>query len=330
LAAVSVLSRTGDVSLAKPVSTTKLDLADFQPQSAAKVRRLLLVLDRLSKHPFLGKRVCLHGGTALNLFFLDLPRLSVDLDLNYVGSSDRAVMLEERPALEKAVFDIAKELGYTTTASNPEHSGRSIKLHYTSQFGADLVKIDLDYLNRSPLLPVEKRAVSIGNNPAVAFPINSSIELIGGKIKALLSRVVPRDLYDAYRISEIYPALLETSDQRLLRRALLYYSALSDPFPRPFVVAGRFAGRERELEDILYPMLKNNERPTLDELLAKVDPFIAEVTKPVDDCEVAFMENAAKAVFAPSLLFEEYPLVLEAANNDPAAKWKIQNLAKSN
>ena len=49
-------------------------------------------------HPFLGTRMALKGGTALNLFVLDFPRLSVDIDLNYVGSSDRATSPSAAPA----------------------------------------------------------------------------------------------------------------------------------------------------------------------------------------------------------------------------------------
>jgi hypothetical protein len=54
----------------------------------------------LRSHPFLKQRIVLKGGTALNAFVLHLPRLSVDIDLNYIGSSDREVMLAERPKAE--------------------------------------------------------------------------------------------------------------------------------------------------------------------------------------------------------------------------------------
>ena len=52
----------------------------------------------------------LKGGTALNLFHFDVvPRLSVDLDLNYIGSIDREKMLEERPFLTDAIQKILKQ-----------------------------------------------------------------------------------------------------------------------------------------------------------------------------------------------------------------------------
>ena len=44
--------------------------------------------ESMRAHPFLGRRMALKGGTALNLFVLDFPRLSVDIDLNYIGACD--------------------------------------------------------------------------------------------------------------------------------------------------------------------------------------------------------------------------------------------------
>lgn len=63
----------------------------------------MAILDGISVHPFLKDRLVLKGGTALNLFFFDLPRFSVDIDLNYIGKIDRQEMLLERPEVEKAL-----------------------------------------------------------------------------------------------------------------------------------------------------------------------------------------------------------------------------------
>jgi predicted nucleotidyltransferase component of viral defense system len=65
----------------------------FRVDVLEKVARLLGLLDALRSHPFLEKRLVLKGGTALNLFMFEVPRLSVDIDLNYIGSADRQEML---------------------------------------------------------------------------------------------------------------------------------------------------------------------------------------------------------------------------------------------
>ena len=63
-----------------------------------KTVHLLGIMDALSAHPYLRDQFALKGGSALNLFLLDAPRLSVDLDLNFVGAP-------ERPAAVAAVAD---------------------------------------------------------------------------------------------------------------------------------------------------------------------------------------------------------------------------------
>jgi predicted nucleotidyltransferase component of viral defense system len=62
----------------------------FQIESYEKAHMLIDLLESMRAHSFLGRRMALKGGTALNLFVLDFPRLSVDVDLNYIGGCDRA------------------------------------------------------------------------------------------------------------------------------------------------------------------------------------------------------------------------------------------------
>lgn len=68
----------------------------FRPDILEKVAHLLGLLDAMRSHPFLNGKLVLKGGTALNLFVFDVPRLSVDIDLNYVGAEDRDGMVAER------------------------------------------------------------------------------------------------------------------------------------------------------------------------------------------------------------------------------------------
>ena len=75
----------------------------FRPEILEKVVHLLNLLERFQEHPFLKQRLALKGGTALNLFLLDLPRLSVDIDLNYIGAVERDTMLGERSKVEAAL-----------------------------------------------------------------------------------------------------------------------------------------------------------------------------------------------------------------------------------
>ena len=95
----------------------------FRAEMIEKVLHLLNLLDQLNRHPMLKGKWVLRGGTALNLFVFDLPRLSVDIDLNYVGALKRDAMLAERPKLEQAAQAVFSREGFTTKRVPTEHDG---------------------------------------------------------------------------------------------------------------------------------------------------------------------------------------------------------------
>ena len=80
-------------------------------------------------------RIALKGGTALNLFVLDVPRLSVDIDLNVVGAVERETMLSERPKVEQALGAVCSRLGLQVRRAPGEHAGGKWRLAYSSSFG---------------------------------------------------------------------------------------------------------------------------------------------------------------------------------------------------
>ena len=95
----------------------------FRPVAVEKVMRLSGILRRLDSHPTTEGKWLLKGGTALNLLHLDVPRMSVDIDLNYVGSVDRAGMIAERPGFEAALVSICEREGCTVKRTPSEHAG---------------------------------------------------------------------------------------------------------------------------------------------------------------------------------------------------------------
>ena len=95
----------------------------FRAEMVEKVLLLLNLLDALNSHPFLKGKWALKGGTALNMFMLNLPRLSVDIDLNYIGTLNREGMLIDRPKLEQAAQALFSREGFTTKRVPDEHAG---------------------------------------------------------------------------------------------------------------------------------------------------------------------------------------------------------------
>ena len=100
-----------------------------------KVLHLINLLNVLNSHPFFKGKWVLMGGSALNLFVLDLPRLSVDIDLNYIGALNREEMLTDRPKVEQATQAVFSREGFTIKRVPDEHAGGKWRLSYQSFTG---------------------------------------------------------------------------------------------------------------------------------------------------------------------------------------------------
>jgi predicted nucleotidyltransferase component of viral defense system len=90
------------VKISKEKLLQESEATGFRSEIIEKVFHLLHLLESLCSHPFLKGRLVLKDGTALNLFIFELPRISVDIDLNYIGSHQLEVMFKERPRIEEA------------------------------------------------------------------------------------------------------------------------------------------------------------------------------------------------------------------------------------
>ena len=127
----------------------------FRPEMLEKVIRLLGLLEGFTRHPYLKNRIALKGGTALNLFVFDLPRLSVDIDLNYIGAPDRETMLAERPKVEQAIAAVCGRQDFALQRIPEDHAGGKWRLRYDSALGqGGNVEVDLNFMFRVPLWPI--------------------------------------------------------------------------------------------------------------------------------------------------------------------------------
>src|SRR3546814_11132906 len=112
--------------MAAPSVQTLQRIADetgHQLGTLEKVLRLLDLLQEIARDPDLSERLVLKGGTALNVFHLGLDRLSVDIDLNYIGALDRAAMEAERPTVDAALNRLLTSQGYAVRRPPDEHAG---------------------------------------------------------------------------------------------------------------------------------------------------------------------------------------------------------------
>ena len=169
---------------------TLMKKSKFYPQ-------VVLLLDVL---PYVAKESCfaLKGGTAINLFVRNLPRLSVDIDLTYLGNEPR----EE--ALHRIKSDIEKHIGAKVVSSSKESQTTDIKL-FINRNGIQ-IKIEANPVLRGVVYPT--REMSLQNKVSEEFEkdleiqVSSLADLFGGKIAAALDRQHPRDLFDVKLLLE--------------------------------------------------------------------------------------------------------------------------------
>lgn len=196
----------------------------FRPDMLEKVAQLLGLLDILQSHPFLKGKLILKGGTALNLFIFDTPRLSIDIDLNYIGTESRDAMLADRPKIEQAVQAVFTREGFTVRRIPEDHAGGKWMLRYQSASGqTGNLEVDINFMFRVPLWPVKTMdSRLVGAWRAHKIPVLDTHELIAGKLAALLSRRQVRDMFDCHRILEIGDL-----EQERLRTAFVVYGAMN-------------------------------------------------------------------------------------------------------
>jgi len=188
----------------------------FRPAAVEKVLRLCNILRRLDRHPTSEGKWLLKGGTALNLLHLDVPRLSVDIDLNYVGSLDRAGMIAERPGFEAALVSVCEREGCTVKRTPSEHAGGKFRLRFASAIGGSQnLEVDVSYVARVPLLGTERMATRFPQDDPVEVTTLPLLELAAGKFTALMQRTVARDAFDAANLLQSMPDLLEDAEFRL-------------------------------------------------------------------------------------------------------------------
>ncbi len=159
-----------------------------------KVVRLLDVLRHIREDEEIRSRVALKGGTALNVFWLPLPRLSVDIDLNFVGDISASELTHQRPEFEQRVARARKLAGCRIAHSPSQHAGGKFRLRFASLLGGEQnLELDISFVARVPLGDlVEREAVLTGFESERVLTYTLT-ELAAGKFTALLARVVARE-----------------------------------------------------------------------------------------------------------------------------------------
>ena len=262
--------------------------------------------------PYVAKEECfaLKGGTAINLFYNNLPRLSVDIDLTYIGFESRDIACAN---INNALKRIADDLNAKGYIANVQGSDIEKKIICSNQHAK--IKIEPNYIIRGY---IEKpKTLEVCENVEdefgyVQIQVISKKELYGGKICAALDRQHPRDLFDI--------------------KELLERDGINEELVKGFIAM--LLSHDKPLHETLNPNIKNQT-----EIFEK--QFQGMTNKKFSYIEHEQTLNNLINIIKEKILPYKQPLLdfvsLKGNLSDfkinnleklPAIKWKIKNLQK--
>ena len=267
--------------------------------------------------PYIARRdvFALKGGTAINLFYRDMPRLSVDIDLTYLPIEDRdTTLIGIDAALDRIRDDLLKNLR-GVDVQRIAGGGNNVTRVLVRQ-GATEIKMETSPVARGTVHPPELRAVTDGVAEAFGFAemqVVSFEDLFGGKLHAAVDRQHPRDLFDVkllydnegltdalFRTFLIYVASSGRPPHELIKPSL---SELEEAFVKEF--------EGMTIEPVSLIELKDARARLTDDLRARLDDKAMRFLLTLHDTEPDF--DAIGLPQAAAL---------------PAVRWKLLNLAK--
>lgn len=296
----------------------------FVRDTLEKVCRLTDILLFIQQDGLLNGRLALKGGTAINLTVFELPRLSVDIDLDYIGSISRDQMMEDRRSIRDRISKFMAAAGYTASMKSKQyHALDSFVYEYLNAGGMkDNLKIEINYMLRSHVLDIDRRKIVIPwlASDTVITTVNP-VEIYGSKITALINRNAPRDLYDVY--SMIQASLIPESDMSLLRKCVVFYGAIgSATTPLGFSADEIAKTSPMRIKTDLVPVLRRGERFDVGTAEAIVRDYLRQLLTLTDN-EKQFLLQFSQKQYKPELLFDDVD-VLDRIARHPMAIWKCE------
>ena len=274
------------------------------------------LLTQVAPLVFVDGTFALKGGTAINLFIRDMPRLSVDLDLVFSDQTlprDQALM-----RINEAIRQSAERLGrrgfQTHTAAAAADAGETKLL---VRRGGIEVKIEVNYVMRGTVHPVRTAALtSRARDMLLAdleIPVVSLEDVYGGKLVAAMDRQHPRDLFDVMQ--------------------LFAHEGITPGIRRAFVVY--LASHNRPVHEVLFPALRDigqeyernfngmtTEPVALAELLAARGRMVRELQSGLDADERRFLLSLVANQPEWQLLGFTH------IDQLPGIRWKLHNLGQ--
>lgn len=293
-----------------------------------KVCRLQEILRFFSSSELLKTSLALKGGTAINLLFFNMPRLSVDIDLDYCQNQSREEMLIQRERINDIISKYMVSQGYTLNPhSKTPHSLDSFVYDYVNSAGMkDNIKIEINYSLRAHVMPLKQ--MSFGAEAfASDFKVTtlSPIEIYATKTVALLTRAAPRDLYDMNYM--IRYGLFDEAEAEQYRKCVVFYLAiatLTPPEEISFEAIDTIT--PHRIHTDLYPVIRDKDSFELNSAKKNVVEYLADIIT-LSEKETQFLQKFKQGFYHPELLFDDEDTISRLSNH-PMALWKTAKTRK--
>ncbi|MDD4048675.1 MAG: nucleotidyl transferase AbiEii/AbiGii toxin family protein [Clostridia bacterium] len=302
----------------------KAEELGFIRDTLEKVTRLGDVLEYININPLLRESLALKGGTAINFTIFNLPRLSVDIDLDYLKANSRDEMLENRQVINFVIDRYMISQGYLKSSkTKTPYSLDSWVYEYMSAGGnKDNIKLEINYSLRAHVLPAEERSI-ITEYFTSKYKVNSlaPIEIFGSKINALLSRAAARDLYDTRNMIKF--GLFDEGEETLLRKCVVFYAAISaKTINKTFDTKIIDLINEHKIKTDLLPVIRKRDGFDLNSAKKIVKEYINDLMVLTKE-EIKFLDKFENNEYIPELIFDD-PEMLSRIKNHPMALWKTR------
>lgn len=301
----------------------------FRSETLEKVLRLIDVLDFINNTDELSPYLVLKGGTAINFTIFNLPRLSVDIDLDFSFNCTRDEMLVKRKEIIAIIRRYMEINSYNLSdETKVKYALDSFVFNYNNNFGnKDNLKIEINYMNRTHVYETIKKNVSIPFLKSFKILTLTKYELYGSKIKALIERCTIRDVYDVYHmLKENFFSEVEFD---LVKKCVIFYMVIGKTTERSFgEVLTDFeikinAYMSNNIPQYLSSTLKKDDKFSMIDAVNSIKKFVLKLMQ-LKDVELQFIHEFEKGSYLPELLFDEVDII-NRINKHPMALWKISN-----
>lgn len=291
----------------------------FIKDTLEKVLRLSEILKFINNDAILKDKLALKGGTAINLTAVELPRLSVDIDLDLTENVDKETLQSVKDSITKRLTDYMRQEGYSLSDKRNYFALTALLFNYINSAGnRDNIKVEINFLNRCHVLPLEKKKI-LTKGIVASFDILTlnTIELYASKINALLSRSTPRDLYDVN-------AMIENnviSNNELLKKCLIFYNAIAGDYNLETVDYKNLERLDfKKFKTQLKPVITKNDSFDIEKAKITVIDYLKSLLVLLPT-EKKFLFEFREKRYAPELLFENDEIVANIVNH-PSAIWR--------